>query len=201
MLAVPEGLGGTGALAENLANLPVPFGCPGLPGLGRGLSGRQVRPGEKGGDCVGKTKRGKGSKWLVVVDGQGVPLGGARASVPPAEVTLAASTLDTLKVPWQGRGRPKTRPKRLVADKAYDSDARRIKLGKRGIRLLVPHPATARRTGRNRQRLVFIIGAGGLWNAPSPGWATSDAWVVRTPGPGLLGFFHLACIIIALRQI
>jgi hypothetical protein len=34
--------------------------------MGRGLSRRQLRPGEKGGAAVGKTKRGKGTKWMVL---------------------------------------------------------------------------------------------------------------------------------------
>ena len=40
------------------------------------------------------------------------------ASASPAEITLAETTLKTIKVPRQGRGRPKTRPKRLIANKA-----------------------------------------------------------------------------------
>jgi hypothetical protein len=59
--------------------------------------------------------RGKDSKWLVlVVDGQGIPLGGAITSAPPSEVTLAEMTLETIKVPRQGRGRQKSRPKRQM---------------------------------------------------------------------------------------
>ena len=34
----------------------------------------QFCSGQKGGAGVGKTKRGKGTKWMVVVDGAGVPL-------------------------------------------------------------------------------------------------------------------------------
>lgn len=50
----------------------------------------------KGGPCVGKTKRGKGTKWMVVVDGQGIPLGSTLASASPAEVNLAQITLDAI---------------------------------------------------------------------------------------------------------
>jgi hypothetical protein len=32
-------------------------------------------PAKKRGSAVGKTKRGKGTKWMVLVDGQGLPLG------------------------------------------------------------------------------------------------------------------------------
>jgi hypothetical protein len=48
---------------------------------------------------VGKTRQGKGSKWMVVVDGQGTPLGSSIASASPAEVRLAKETIKTLKVP------------------------------------------------------------------------------------------------------
>lgn len=48
----------------------------------------------------------------------------------------------------EGRGQPKTRPKRLVSDKAYDSEALRDKLGMRGIRLLVPHRCDCKKNRR-----------------------------------------------------
>src|SRR4029077_11073685 len=44
-------------------------------------------------DAVGKTKRGKGTKWMVLVDGQGLPLGVRLESASPHEVTLAEATL------------------------------------------------------------------------------------------------------------
>src|SRR6202171_5252386 len=47
---------------------------------------------KKGGCGVGKTNRGKGTKWIVVVDGAGVPLGDHLCSASPAEVRLAVST-------------------------------------------------------------------------------------------------------------
>ncbi len=46
-------------------------------------------PAKKRGAAVGKTKRGKGTKRMVVVDGQGIPLGSHIDSASPAEVTLA----------------------------------------------------------------------------------------------------------------
>lgn len=95
-------------------------------------------PAKKGGSRVGETKRGKGSKWMVVVDGQSIPLGGTISSASPAEVKLAEETLETIKVPRRGRGRPKSRPKRLIGDKDYDSDKLWASLAGEGIRLLVP---------------------------------------------------------------
>src|SRR5512147_3240945 len=103
--------------------------------LGRDVHGRQFRPGEKRGAAVGKTKRGKGTKWMVLVDGQGVPLGALLASASPHEVTLAEATLARVKVPRR-RGRPRTKPQRIIADKGYDSDPLRGRLKQRGIELI-----------------------------------------------------------------
>jgi hypothetical protein len=77
---------------------------------------------------VGKTKRGKGTKWQVVVDGQGVPLACHLNSASPAEVTLLERALDNVAVqPADGRERP-PRPERLVGDKGDDSDGLRERL-------------------------------------------------------------------------
>ncbi len=47
----------------------------------------------------------------------------------------------------QPRGRPRKRPKRLVADKAYGSRAFRAFLRRRGIRSTLPRKANERRRG------------------------------------------------------
>lgn len=51
---------------------------------------------------------------------------------------------------YQDRGRPKTRPKQIVADKGYDAAALRSKLGKRGIRAMIPEKRIAQ--GRKRRK-------------------------------------------------
>ena len=83
------------------------------PRLGGMFHGRQLRPGQKRGLCVGKTKKGKGTKWMVVADGQGLPVGGALASASPAEVKLVIPTLADMHAKT-GR-----LPRRLIADKAF----------------------------------------------------------------------------------
>jgi transposase len=104
----------------------------------------QLRPGKKGGSGIGKTKIGKGSKVMVVADGQGLPIGLQVASARPHEHTLAVPTLATVKVA-QRRGRPRTRPRELVADKAYDSRAFGQQLRRRGIKPTIPPVARRRR--------------------------------------------------------
>ena len=138
-------VGRRGCLAGGVAAVAGRSESPATVGMGRNLSGWQLRVGQKGGCAVGKTKRGKGTKWMVLVDGQGIPLGAQLASASPAEVTLAESTIAAVRVPCWGRGRPRQKPKRIIADRAYDSNPLRDRLEKRGIELLVLHR-------RNRQR-------------------------------------------------
>ncbi len=80
---------------------------------------------------------GKGSKVMTVVNGNGLPIGLHVASAQPHELTLAEPTLQTISVAQQ-RGRPKSRPKELVADKAYDSAEFRRTLCRRGIKPTIP---------------------------------------------------------------
>jgi transposase len=114
--------------------------------MGRGLPGREFCAGPKGGAAVGKTKRGKGTKWMVLVDGQGLPLGVRLESASPGEATLAEATLKEVCIP-RAKGRPRQRPKRVIADRAYDSDPLRERFKKRGIELIVPY-----RSNNNQRR-------------------------------------------------
>src|SRR5262249_22959232 len=84
--------------------------------------------------------------WMLVVDGNGLPLGFHLESARLAEVRLAERTRDTSKVA-RPRGRPKQRPAQLVADRGYASSAFRSTLRRRGIRMCIPpkpRPATWR---------------------------------------------------------
>src|SRR5215469_9498447 len=94
-------------------------------------------PAKKGGDKVGLTKKGKGTKWMLVVDGHGLPLGFHLDSANTAEVKLAGQTLDTIGVA-RPRGRPKCRPDKHVADRGYDSRGFRCALRRRSIRMCIP---------------------------------------------------------------
>jgi transposase len=94
-------------------------------------------PAKKGGDQVGLTKKGKGTKWMLVIDGHGLPLGFHLASAQVAEVRLAEQTIDTVAVA-RPRGRSRQRPEKLVADRGYDSRRFREALRRRGMRMCIP---------------------------------------------------------------
>jgi hypothetical protein len=59
---------------------------------------------KRGGEKVGLTQKGKGAKWMLVVDGNGLPLGFHLVGADCAEVQLAQQTLDTIQV-TRPRGR------------------------------------------------------------------------------------------------
>lgn len=119
--------------------------------MGAGVHRRLIRVGEKGGSDVGKTKRGKGSKWMVVVDGQGIPVGIHVTSARPAEVTLVEPTLKTIRVPRRYGGAPRQKPPRLIGDLAFDSDPLRERCARRGITVIVPYREN-RRVRRHEDR-------------------------------------------------
>jgi transposase len=60
------------------------------------------------------------------------------------------AVLDGIRVPRLGSGRPRTRPDRVLADKAYTSKANRRYLRRRGIAATIPSKADQ---DANRRRL------------------------------------------------
>jgi hypothetical protein len=63
---------------------------------------------------------------------------------------LFETVLGRIRVPRLGPGRPRTRPRRLRADKAYASRKNRAYLRRRGIRCTIPDKADQ---ARNRRKL------------------------------------------------
>lgn len=140
---------------------------------------------------------------MVVVDGQGLPLGSKLESASPGEVTLAEPTLEKIAVPRGGRGRPRKRPLRVVADKAYDSDPLRWRLLERGILLISPHRDGRRKPSLNdgrelrRYRKRYKIERTFAW------LGNYRRLVVRYDHDIKMyeAFFHVACLLITLRHL
>jgi transposase len=140
---------------------------------------------------------------MVVVDGQGVPLGKHLDSASPHEVTLIEKTLDAIAVPRPGgRGRPRKNPARVVYDLAGDSDPLRKRLKRRGIEWVCPHRVNrvkppmqdGRKLRRYRRR--WKVERTFAW------FGNFRRLVVRYERRLMMygAFFHVACAIIALRQ-
>ena len=63
-----------------------------------------------------------------------------------------APVMDRICLRRRGGGRPRTRPGRLLADKAYSSKAIRADLRRRGIKATIPEPADQIRNRKKRGR-------------------------------------------------
>ncbi len=159
-------------------------------------------PAKKGGAGVGKTKRGKGTKLMVVADGQGIPLGVHVTSASPHEVTLIETTLEQVAVPRPGRGRPRKNPKRLIYDMAADSDALRDRLAHRGIELICPYRRNRSKPKRHDGRKFRRYKR--RWKIErSISWIGSFRRLLVRHEQKItmfLAFLHVACLIITLRQ-
>lgn len=162
----------------------------------RRLCRRDIRSRKKGGLRVGKTKRGKGSKIMVLGDGHALPLAVHVESASPAEVTLLERTLQERFV--------QEVPQRLIADKAYDSDPLRERLIEGyGTILLCPHRSKRRtrawhdgrslRRYRKRWKIERLIS-----------WLQNQRRLVTRyefKAANFLGFVQLACALILLKHL
>ena len=113
------------------------------------LHRRQLQRREKRGSGVGPTKRGKGSKIMAIADGHGFPLSVHVASASPHETKLVEPTLDQRFLAQA--------PKRMIGDRAYDSDPLDQRIHERyGVQLIAPHKfvrvAAATQDGRVLRR-------------------------------------------------
>ncbi len=105
-------------------------------------------------------------------------------------------------MPRNGPGRPKTKGQRLIYDRAADSDPLRQRLKARGIELICPHRSN--RTKANTQDGRKLRRYRRRWKMER-----TFAWlgnyrrlVVRWDRDlrSYRAFFHMACLLITLRQ-
>lgn len=194
LLAPIQGLDRSWPVEDSLGAAVAQAPSPGSCRLGGSNGRRYVFLGEKKGLCVGKTKRGKGTKIMVLVEGHGLPLGVEIASASPHEVTLIEPLLEKRIL--------RNKPRRLIYDLAADSDPLRARLAKRGIELVCPHrenrvkPATqdGRKLRRYRKRWKIERSIGWLQNF--------RRLVTRYEYNAHLfhGFVQLACLIVVMRR-
>ena len=149
-------------------------------------------PAKRGGTCVGKTKRGKGSKIMAIADRQGRPVAVHVESATPHEVTLVHATL--------GERFVRQLPARLIGDNAYESDRLEAVLARHGVELIAPHRRTrTQRTqdGRPLRRYRRRWKVERLF-----AWLQNFRRIaVRYErfAENFLGMLHLACCVILLR--
>jgi transposase len=131
---------------------------------------------------------------MAMADRAGLPLAVCAASAAPHEVTLVAPTLDSRFVADS--------PQRLIGDRAYDADSLDVALAHLGIEMIAPHrrgrvrPKTQDGRPLRRYRRRWKIERLFAW------LGNFRRLVVRYERHALnyLGFVHLGCILILLRQ-
>lgn len=138
---------------------------------------------------------------MVLVDGQGIPLGVHLSPANRAEAQLAEETLAHVAVPRAGPGRPKQNPRRIVADRGYDSRQLWERLKQRGIALIVPHRKNRKvpyQDGRclRRYRRRWIIERTNAWLHNFRHLVTRYDNKIEH----YRAFLYAACMLITLRQ-
>ncbi len=124
----------------------------------------------------------------------GLPVAAHTTSASPAEVTLVQATLETRFVP--------ERPEHLIGDKTYDSDPLDACLAAQGIEMIAPHrrgrkkPATQDGRTLRRYRRRWKVGRLNAWLQNFRRILTRHEYHTEN----YLGFVHLGCIKILLRQ-
>jgi len=143
---------------------------------------------------VGKTKRGKGTKLMAVADRAGLPVAVHTEPASPHEIKLVGHTVC-------GRFTDE-RPKKMIGDKAYDADPLEAELAQLGIELIAPHKANRKRAQTQDGRKLRHYKR--RWKIEQLfAWLQNFRRIVvryEYHADNYLGFVHLACMVILLRN-
>jgi transposase len=131
---------------------------------------------------------------MAVADRHGLPVAVYIASASPHEVTLVPDTVESRFVA--------DCPRRLIGDKAYDSDKLDAQLEKQGIELIAPH---------RTNRIKPVTQDGRTLRRYKRRWKIERlfAWLQQFRrilsrheyhAANFLGFVHLGCLVILMRQ-
>ncbi|WP_144128389.1 IS5 family transposase, partial [Catellatospora sichuanensis] len=112
----------------------------------------QLEPpvGEPVDHALGRSRGGYSTKLHLACEQAQKPLSMLVTAGQAGDSPQFAAVLAAIRVPRQGPGRPRTRPDRVLADKAYSSRANRDLLRRRGIKATIPTPSD--QAGHRRRR-------------------------------------------------
>lgn len=91
--------------------------------------------------ALGRSRGGLSTKIHQLVDGHGRPLVVALTAGQAGDSPMLKFLLADLTVARLGPGRPRTRPKALLGDKAYSSRANRDLLRSKRVTTVIPQPS------------------------------------------------------------
>jgi transposase len=99
--------------------------------------------------AIGRSRGGPTTKIHLACDSRGRPLSVVLTAGNVNDCTMFIRVLAGIRMPRPGRGRPWTRPRRVLADKGYSTRAIREHLRRRGIAATIPERTDQQ---ANRQR-------------------------------------------------
>jgi transposase len=115
-------------------------------------------------EALGRSQGGFSTKIHVRAEGNGKPITFVVTAGQRHETVAFEALMQQGAIKRPGRGQPKRRPRRLVADKGYSSRAIRTFLRQHGIRITIPHKRNEQQTGpfsrewyRTRNRVERLI--------------------------------------------
>jgi transposase len=121
-----------------------------------------AKPGS-GREALGRSRGGLSTKIHLAADRRCRPVTRILTPGQDGDCPQFIPLLNQIRVARRGKGRPRTRPGRAMADKAYSSAANRAYLPKRGIKAVIPVKEDQKKHRRARGR------AGGRPPAFDPG--------------------------------
>ena len=101
---------------------------------------------------LGRSRGGLTSKVHLACEQRQKPLSIVITAGQRGDSPQFRAVLERIRVPRPGGGHPRTRPGRVLADKAYGSRANRAYLRRRGIRCTIPEKADQVRNRKNKGR-------------------------------------------------
>lgn len=115
-------------------------------------------------EALGRSQGGFSTKIHVRAEGDGKPITFVLTAGQRHETVAFEALMERGRIQRIGRGQPKRRPQRLVADKGYSSRKIRTYLRQHGIRITIPHKRNEHQTGpfsrawyRTRNRVERLI--------------------------------------------
>ena len=109
--------------------------------------GNQAEPADH---ALGRSRGGLTTKVHLACEQRQKPLSIVITAGQRGDSPQFRAVLEGIRVPRPGGGRPRTRPDRVLGDKAYSSRANRAYLRRRAIRCTIPEPADQARNRKNR---------------------------------------------------
>lgn len=108
--------------------------------------------GKPGREALGRSRGGLTTKIHLAADTRCRPISRATTGGQRHDSLAFGAVMARIRIGRRGHGRPRTRPGRVLADKAYSSRAIRSHLRRRRITATIPEPADQQANRRRRGR-------------------------------------------------